>query len=330
MSEVASNDNLLDTRRENKLFVTKRDNRTEPLNLENIRKQTRLACGGLNVSEEEFINLTKIHFYDGIPTREIQDILIKTAQNLIEVDRPDYTYVAGRLKLYDLYHKIKHDYGVPGSGDVYEKVSIKDYFNKYGDLLDDFYKTYTDEEIEELNSCIDSSKDLLFNIVAVYVLTTHYLNRVGYEVVNGVKHKIKNKIVELPQHMLMVLAMFNCHKEDKSKRIDLIKEQYYYLSNQYIIPASPQLANGRIKNGSVASCLVTSMADNIQSIFEIYGVLAFGSKAGAGWGLDISRIRSLGAPVGTNSNASKGKVKLCRILDGLANYIDQGGKRIPA
>lgn len=306
------------------LTVTKRDGRQETIDISKIRKQTILACDGLNVKEEELIESAKINFYNKITTREIQDLLIKTAERLIDVDRPDYTYVAARLKLYDLYHSIKHTYGVPGNGDVYKKVSLKDYFTNYGYTLDDFYKSYSDEEIEELNRCIDSEKDLLFGITAVYILTRQYLNKIAFDKDNRLI-KIKNTIVELPQHMLMTIAMYNCQKENKDLRIELIKKQYYYLSNQYIIPASPQLSNGRIKNGSTASCLVTSANDNIESIASRFTALMYGSRAGAGYGIDISRIRSLGDPVGENANSSKGKVRVCRVLDSLSVYIDQGG-----
>lgn len=311
----------------NNLTVLKRDGRKETLNIDNIRKQTKLACEGLNVSEEEFISSVKINFYDNIPTREIQELLIKTAADLIAVDRPDYTFVGARLKLYDLYHSIKHVYGKQGSGDVYEKVSIKDYFDKFGHTLSDFQHKYSESDIEYLNSLIDGSKDLLFNLPAVYVLMNQYLNRTGYT--TSSKHEQEKPfIVELPQHMLMVMCMYNCQFEDESKRLDIIKEQYEYFSNQYIIAASPQMSNGRIKNGSVASCLVTSTKDNLESISRMFQLVMFGSKRGAGWGVDISRIRSLGAPIANLTNASKGKVRLCKVLDDLSVYIDQGGKQI--
>lgn len=315
----------------NNLYVLKRDGRKELLNVDNIRKQTKLACDGLNVSEEEFINRAKINFYNNIPTNEIQENLIRTAANNIAVDTPDYTFVGARLKLYDLYHKIKHIYGKQGSGCVYSKVSIQDYFDKFGHTLSDFYKSYSKEEIEYLNSLIDPQKDLLFNLPAVYVLINQYLNRVGEKTSSKHFHG-ETKVIELPQHMLMVMAMFNSQnehmvngKEDRQNRLDIIKEQYEFLSNQYIIAASPQMSNGRIKNGSVASCLVTSAKDNIESIANMFVSAMYGSKRGAGWGIDLSRIRAMGGPIGTLTNASKGKMKPIRVLDALADYIDQGG-----
>lgn len=313
---------------EDKFYVVKRDGRKEELKIENIRKQTFEACEGLkNVSPEELEINAKIRFYNGISSKEIQNYIIESAHNLIDIDKPDYTFVAGRLKLYDLYHHIKHIYGKAGSGDVYKKVSIKDYFDKFGHTLDNFYKSYTDEEIEELNGIIDSSKDLLFSYPAVLVMVQTYLNRTSF---TNDKHLDRNKtdIIELPQHMFLALAMYNAQHEKKEIRLDVVKELYYHMSNQYFIPATPQLANGRIKNGGTASCLVSSVKDTIESVMNGLTVLGFGSKIGAGYGFDISRLRSRGAPIAGIANMSQGKIPYCKVLDSLSLYVDQGGQQI--
>lgn len=312
---------------DNKFYVVKRDGRKEELKIENIRKQTLEACEGLkNVSPEEVEINAKIRFYNGISSKEIQNYIIESAHSLIDIDKPDYTFVAGRLKLYDLYHHIKHVYGKQGSGDVYKKVSIKDYFDKYGHTLDDFYKSYTDEEIEELNSIVDSKKDLLFSYPAVMVMFKTYLNRTSMSN-DKIIDKSKTDIVELPQHMFLALAMYNAQHEDRSKRLEIVKEFYYQMSNQYFIPATPQLANGRIKNGGTSSCLVGSVKDNIESVMEGIVKLGFGSKIGAGFGWDISRLRSIGSPINGISNMSQGKIPYCKVLDSLSLYVNQGGKR---
>lgn len=312
-----------------KINIIKRDGRVESFNINNIRKQTIQACEGLkNVTEEELLFATNINFYDGMKSKEIQSALISTAESMIDVDRPDWTFVAARLSLYDLYHSISHVYGKAEiKGDVYKKVHLQDYLDKFGHTLDDFYKTYTKEEVDELNSCIDSSKDLLFNYPAVQTMKSSYLNRTS-KISEDKEDKTGTDIIELPQHMFMVVAMYNCQYEVKEKRIDIIKDFYYYMSNQYFIPASPQLSNGRLKNGSVASCLVTSVKDNLPSINSRFGAITLGSRAGAGWGLDITRLRSMGAPIAGIANSSKGKVPFCKVIDSLSIYIDQGGKPI--
>lgn len=307
--------------------IVKRSGEKEPLNIENIRRQTIPACEGLNfVTYEELELNASIHFYDGMTSREIQNSLIESAHNLIDETRPDWTFAAARLSLYDLYHDISHLYGVKGiKGDIYKRISIKDYFNKFGHTLSDFYKTYSDSEIEELNSIIDSKKDLLFNYAAVLILRNTYLNRTSELDGDDINREV-TQVVELPQHMLMSIAMFASQNESKDKRLQVVKDLYEVISNQYFIPATPHLSSGRVRNGNLASCLVTSFNDSIESINSGIAAVNLGSKAGAGWGIDISRVRSINAPIKGRANASRGKVPLCKVLDSLSLYIDQGGK----
>lgn len=309
---------------EHTIYVVKRDGSKEPLNINNIRKQTIEACDGLEYTSYEELELkARISFYDGITSRHIQEALIRAALDLNGLGQPNYIYVAGRLALYDLYHDIKSIYGRKESGDVYAKVSIQDYFDKFGYTLSDFYKKYSKEEIIYFNSLIVSERDKLFAYPAVKLMLSHYLNRTSK--INGKIDKNKKYLIELPQHMFMVIAMFNCQNM-KEDRMEAVKELYELLSRQYVIPATPQLANGRIKKGSLASCLITSAADNLESILERAQVVGFGSKIGSGWGIDFSRIRSVSSPIGGESCRSNGKLPLLKHFDSLALYVDQGGK----
>jgi len=123
--------------------VTKRDGRLEELDIANIRKQTVPACEGLEgVSYEELELSAQIFFTDGIKTSDIQESLIKAAQNKIELDTPNWTYVAARLRLYDYYHKIKRYYNKLNSGDVYECVPLSLYLESNKDMFSDFINKY--------------------------------------------------------------------------------------------------------------------------------------------------------------------------------------------
>lgn len=313
------------------MFVIKRDGSRVPVDMKSIRRQTEAACEGIDGVQYELLEQkAKVVFYDGIKTEDIQKALIKTAEQLVDIDRPNYAYVAGRLILFDLYRHVEYIYGNKRKKDdpnIYRRITLKDYFNKFGvAFLDDFYKAYSDEEIEELNDYIIPENDFLFTNTAIRIAKTQYLAR--SKDIDTPKGEEDKSIVELPQHMLMCIAMHNCQYEDKSVRMDFVKRIYSTFSYQYAVPATPHLSYSRIRGGSSASCLVTSVRDNIESIFENFvpGV-AYGSKGGAGLGGDISRIRSQGSPVGQNKNASKGKVPLCALLDRLTLYIDQGGKR---
>lgn len=311
--------------------VIKRDGTSVPVCMESIRRQTMAACEGIEGVQYELIEQkAKVVFFDGIKTEDIQLALIKTAEQLVDVDRPNYAYVAGRLILFDLYRQIEYIYGdkrKKGDPNIYDRITLKRYFERFGDeFLGDFYKAYSDEEIDILNTHIKPENDFLFTNTAIRVAKTQYLARtMSMTVKPGEEFRT---IVELPQHMLMCVCMHTMQKEDKKIRLEKIIEAYDVFSNQYAVPATPHLSYSRIKNGASASCLVTSVKDNIESIFgTLMPSLAYGSKLGAGIGADISRIRALGSSIGFVANASKGKIPLCALIDRLALYIDQGGKR---
>lgn len=297
--------------------VQKRDGRLEELNIENIRKQTIPACEGLAGTSYEDLELSaKIMFTDGIKTTDIQNSLIRTALNKIDIDAPKWTYVAARLRLYDLYHTIEREYGKSGSGDIYKKVTLLDYLTNYKDIFSDFVDKYTEEDIVELNKYIDSSRDLLMDYPGVVTMIERYL---------AVKD---SRIVELPQHLHMVVAMFVMQNE--VDKINKVVELYNRTSKLELIMATPINSGGRIKNAGTASCLGTSMEDTLESIFDTAKEVAFGSKALSGWGIDASRIRALGSKLMRFKNIAGGVIPFLKIFNDIALAVNQGGRSFAA
>ena len=134
------------------ITVTKRSGRIEPLDITKIQKYTNEAVIGLeNVSQSELELDAKIQFRDKITTEEIQLTLVKTAVDKIDVDRPDWTFVAARLFLYDLYHKVSHFTGY---------VSLREYFErgeKEGRIVRGLKEKY---DLDDLNNYIKPERDL--------------------------------------------------------------------------------------------------------------------------------------------------------------------------
>lgn len=297
--------------------VQKRDGRLEELNIENIRKQTIPACEGLAGTSYEDLELSaKIMFTDGIKTTDIQNSLIRAALNKIDIDVPKWTYVAARLKLYDLYHTIEREYSKSGSGDIYKKVTLLDYLTNYKEIFSDFINKYTEEEILELDKHIDSSRDLLMDYPGVVTMIERYL---------AVKD---SRIVELPQHLHMVVAMFVMQNE--VDKVSKVIELYNRTSKLELIMATPINSGGRIKNAGTASCLGTSMDDTLESIFDTAKEVAFGSKALSGWGIDASRIRALGSKLMQFKNVAGGVIPFLKIFNDIALAVNQGGRRAGA
>ena len=297
--------------------VQKRDGRLEELNIENIRKQTIPACEGLAGTSYEDLELSaSILFTDGIKTSDIQKALINTAHNKISLDKPNWGFVAARLGFYDIYHTIKETYKIKESGDVYKHVTLQMYLDRAKHILSDFVNKYSKEDIEKLNSIIDSKKDMLFNYPGYRVLKDRYL------LID------LGELIELPQHMIMAIAMFVAQNEED--KVYWASEFYKVISDLKFIPATPIQSNGRVKNGSTASCFLTSIADTSDSIFDSYKEIAFGSKVGGGWGVDVTRLRSLGSTIGHRLNAAGGAIPFIKILNDIALAVDQNGKRAGA
>ncbi|NCW15828.1 MAG: ribonucleotide-diphosphate reductase subunit alpha, partial [Rhodobacteraceae bacterium] len=91
----------------NTIMITKRDGTQEPLDLEKMHKVTYEAEKGLaGVSASQIEMNANLQFYDGMTTEEIQEILIRSASDLISLENPNYQYAAARLLLYGIYKEV--------------------------------------------------------------------------------------------------------------------------------------------------------------------------------------------------------------------------------
>lgn len=292
---------MLDT-----IKVTKRNGRIEPLDITKIQKHTFAAVEGLEgVSQSELELDAKLHFRDGITTEEIQQALIKTAVDKIDVDKPNWTFVAARLFLYDLYHKVT---GWTG----YKK--LEEYFalgEKEGKLVRGLREKY---DLDFLDSHIKAERDLQFNYLGIKTLYDRYLLK-----------DVNNQPIELPQHMFMAIAMFLAQNENN--RDEWAVKFYDMISSFEVICATPTLANARTTRHQLSSCFVGSTPDNIEGIFDAYKEMALLSKYGGGIGWDFSRVRGLGSFIDGHKNAAGGVVPFLKIANDVAIAVDQLGTR---
>lgn len=288
------------------LTVIKRSGRIETLDITKIQKYTSEAVEGLEgVNQSELEVDAKIHFRDQITTEEIQQTLIKTAVDKIDVDTPNWTFVAARLFLYDLYHKVSGFTGYK---------HLKEYFQKgedEGKILKGFKEKF---DLELLNSCIDPKRDLQFNYLGIKTLYDRYLLKDS-----------QNAPIELPQQMFMALAMFLAQNE-KDPNSWAIKF-YDVISKFEVITATPTLANGRTTRHQLSSCYIGSTPDNIEGIFDAYKEMALLSKYGGGIGWDFSKVRGLGSFIDGHKNAAGGVVPFLKIANDVAIAVDQLGTR---
>ncbi len=288
------------------ITVTKRSGRIEPLDITKIQKYTGEAVEGLkNVSQSELELDAKIQFRDKITTEEIQKTLIGTAVDKIDVDRPDWTFVAARLFLYDLYHKVSRFTGY---------TSLKEYFQrgeKEGRIVLGLKEKY---DLEDLDNYIKPQRDLQFTYLGIRTLYDRYL----------LKDK-KGNPIELPQHMFMAIAMFLAQNEFNPQ--DWAKKFYDLISKFEVMLATPTLSNARTPRHQLSSCYIGSTPDNIEGIFDGYKEMALLSKFGGGIGWDWSSVRGLGSSIDGHKNAAGGIVPFLKIANDVAVAVDQLGTR---
>ncbi|AJC89930.1 aerobic ribonucleoside-diphosphate reductase Ia, B1 protein subunit NrdA [Campylobacter subantarcticus] len=286
--------------------VLKRNGRTEELDVSKIKKYTTDAVANLeNVSQSELEVDAKIQFRDGITTEEIQQTLIKTAVDKIDIDRPNWTFVAARLFLYDLYKKVSGYNGYKHLREYLEKGE------KEGRILIGLKEKY---DLDDLNAYIKPERDLQFTYLGIKTLYDRYLIKDS-----------KGMPIELPQQMFMAIAMFLAQNELDSQT--WAKKFYDLISTFEVMLATPTLSNARTTRHQLSSCYIGSTPDNIEGIFDSYQEMALLSKFGGGIGWDWSKVRAMGGSIDGHKNAAGGIIPFLKITNDIAVAVDQLGTR---
>jgi ribonucleoside-diphosphate reductase alpha chain len=286
--------------------VVKRNGRIETLDVSKIQKYTSAAVAGLEgVSQSELEVDAKLQFRDMISTEEIQQTLIKTAVDKIDIDRPNWTFVAARLFLYDIYHKVS---GFTGY------IHLREYFErgeKEGRILLGLKEKY---DLDDLNDYIKPERDLQFTYLGIRTLYDRYL----------IKDR-QGDPIELPQHLFMAVAMFLAQNEFDCQT--WAKKFYDILSKFEVMAATPTLSNARTTRHQLSSCYIGSTPDNIEGIFDGYKEMALLSKFGGGIGWDWTQVRGMGSYIDGHKHAAGGIVPFLKIANDVAIAVDQLGTR---
>lgn len=290
-----------------KVTVIRRNGTQSPLDIEKIRKVVEWACADLEVNPISLESSFNTKLKNKITTREIQDNLIQCASNMTTEEEPDWRYVAGRLLIWGLWKDIFVNRECHYE-DYPEVVRAKVANGQYDSRLLD----YSRKELEEANSWINSDWDTDYDYAGATLLTKRYL--------------LKD---ELPQEAFLTCSLLLAVNEPKDKRMDLAKSFYHLIATRKISLATPILANLRTPRGSLASCFITAMEDNLESIYHEITNTARISKNGGGVGVNVSRIRSLGSWVMGRDNASGGVLPWIKLINDTALAVNQGKQICP-
>ena len=298
------------------ILVQNRDGDLVPIDINKIREKVALAIEGINgVTLEEIEEKLRIQFYSGISTKEIQQTVIRTLAEMIDVDRPQMTFAAARAFLEDLYHEVGKIYrGKKGNPYSHSLKKYLEYGAKTGRINKSFFKKYTNKELAELNDYIVPERDFQFTYLGIKTLYDRYL----------IKDEEGNPI-ELPQHLFMAVAMFLAQNEED--RVFWAKKFYDVISKFEVMVATPTLSNARTNRNQLSSCYQGSTDDSIEGIFDSYKMQSLLSKFGGGIGWDWSLVRASGGYIDGHKGAAGGIIPFLKIENDIAIAVDQLGTR---
>ena len=293
--------------------IKKRSGHLANLDISKIQKRTLKAVLGLNnVSQSELELDAQLQFIDGMTTTDIAQTLVQTAVTKIDLDKPDWTFVAARLFLEDMYHIVGRNLKLKKGNDPYQH--FQEYLNygiEEGKLNPNFISKY---DIADLQSYIKPERDKLFNYLGIKTLHDRYLIKDSH-----------GKLIELPQFMFMGVAMFIA--QDESEPQKRAKEFYDVISKFEVMLATPTLSNARTNRHQLSSCYIGASPDNIEGIFDAYKEQALLSKYGGGIGWDWNQIRAQAASIDNTPKAAGGTIPFLKIDNDIAIAVDQLGTR---
>lgn len=232
------------------------------------------ATEGLDVDTSSYESKIKRMVHEQMSMEDVYEYLIKLALENIDESEPDWTYVASRIYMDQLYEEAAANRNYDKDlkyGDFYTLIQTLTHQGIYSKTL---LQMYTKEEINHLASFICPARDLLFDYLGLHTLATRYL-ATDYE---------KNTY-ELPQERWMIIAMHLMQQEPQEKRLELVLEAYWALSHLYMTVATPTLTNAGKTHGQLSSCFIDTVDDSLQGIYDSNTDIAQLSKNGGGIGV---------------------------------------------
>ena len=294
--------------------VIKRNGRgTEPLDLEKIHEMVAHACKDLTgVSESQVEMSSGLQFYDKISTDEIQQILIRSASDLISLENPNYQYVAARLLLFSLRKSLHHR--------LWEHPHLKDHINKcieLGVYDSEFTKWYSEDEINTMQDFIQHKRDYLFYYAGLRQVFDKYL----------VQDRSSGQIFETPQFMYMMIAATLFRNYDKDKRLSYVKKYYNAISQHLINIPTPVMAGVRTPLRQFSSCVLVDSADTLGSIFSSDMAIGRYVAQRAGIGINAGRIRGINSRIRGGEVQHTGVVPFLKKFEATVKCCTQNGVR---
>jgi len=287
--------------------VEKRNGSLEKYNVEKIHKVVEWAIKDIaNVSWSDIEMNANLSLHDGMTTKDIHQVLIKSANDLTSASKPNYQYVASRLLNMSLRKDLWENFDCPPSlsqhivGNIEAGIYDPELFNKW-----------TAEEVVDIESAIDHERDYLYTYSGLQQMVDKYL----------VKNRANNKIYETPQfaYVCMAMALFNTVQE--------VKDAYECFSTFKINLPTPIMAGVRTNIKQFASCVLVDVDDDLDSIFSSVHAVGKYTARRAGIGLNVGRIRPINSSIRGGEVIHTGLIPYLKIFESTVKATSQNGIR---
>ena len=293
--------------------VVKRNGSVESLDLNKLHLMVEEACRDLaGVSASQVEMQSGIQFYDGITTAEVQEILIRSASDLIDLEHPNYQFVAARLLLFAVRKQL--------FGRMHECPTVLEHTQKCVELgvYDaEILSLYDAEEFEKLQAFIDHSRDYLFTYAGLRQVVDKYL----------VQDRSTGALYETPQFMYLLIAATIFSKYPKETRLDYVKKYYDAISKHKINIPTPIMAGVRTPLRQYASCVLVDVDDTLDSIFSSDMAIGRYVAQRAGIGINAGRIRGINAKIRGGEVQHTGVVPFLKKFEATVRCCTQNGIR---
>ena len=286
---------------------------SKPLDMAALRTVIQAACEGLGnaIDATPIISETIKNLYDGVPMAQVYDSAILASRTLIEKD-PAYSQVTARILMHVIRKEILGHEVLQGN----MQVEYSTYFAKYinegigAELLDPRMREF---DLVRLAAALNADRDLQFNYLGLQTLYDRYFLH------------IEDRRIEMPQAFFMRVAMgLSLNELDREARAI---EFYEVLSTFDFMSSTPTLFNSATTRPQLSSCYLTTVADDLDGIYEALKENALLSKFAGGLGNDWTNVRALGSHIKGTNGKSQGVVPFLKVVNDTAVAVNQGGKR---
>ena len=296
------------------ISVVKRNGRgKESLNIEKIHQMVEYACEDITQVSASSVEMNSgLQFYDGISTNEIQQILIKSANDLITLENPNYQYVAARLLLYSLRKQLFHK--------MWDHPHIYDHAKKcieLGVYDKEVLNWYDKKDFDRMENWLNHERDYTFTYAGLRQVIDKYL----------VQDRSTGQIFETPQFMYMMISATLFAKYPKNKRMSYVKKYYDAISRFKINIPTPVMAGVRTPIRQYASCVLVDVDDTLPSIFSSDMAIGKYVAQRAGIGINAGRIRGINSRIRGGEVQHTGVIPFLKKFEATVKCCTQNGVR---